>query len=893
MASPTIVINSATGNDGVTSTTATSGAGPGDGINTGSVLRGATATVIVNGSAVAGRRVLLADAPDLTNVAIDGSMMIYIAVQSTTLRGWSQIEGKGNSLTAAAYVDVTQPFGVVPSTATTGVNDATSRVWSIGGARASLMGAESRKLIDHGSSGNFDAPVGSTLLMIGNHSEASATAITPRVSASSTLGLVDIKWDGTGAMPVITMTNTPFMSSTGESNGTRWTGISFQSSVSNAQSFGSFNPIISGKYIGCVFGSVAKPWTTLAQITSVVEGCGIYATGGVSYSNGSNNTQLGNVNNCFIYTATGITYLCGGGQGIDFTGNVVIVTGTGVPLSLSQTGTGGQKVNLITGNTFVLLSAANASAGLTIASTAPATGTFNNLRIENNIVYSAGAGTVGIQFTGTGVTSTQLDSQSVTLRNNNIFGFASRTNSQTPAEINPLAYDPQFAATGSGAAAGDYAIGTNLAAQAWPGPGTIAGTLIRSYLDVGALQRQESGGGIKRPSMYNVTLKGGTTSRVATVFAQDATSSTGAGLSVGYNTASLAARYRRAGQSTYTSITLVTATPGTYTSGGLVADGSSTGSIEFGVPNAVIASGAAWAEVEIYGAMNLVPIKIHIELVAYDPQDATRLGLTALPNATAGGSGGIPTLDSSGNAPANVMSLSGQALTYSSGTGVVTLAAGVSIVPTVVGAIALNVHGAAGADAVRLIGGNYNATPDSAGNAITLNQGTGGGSAVIIGTSMGEYGSLVWSDAFATVRDITGGSLDTNNDKTGYSLSNPGVTAVQSGLATAASLATAQSGITLLQTTQTSQGTVILASATSAASGNANILLLKTGVATGSAFASNSFNAVIPVAGFFTNSPTGGGGSGGLTPTQAQQLVDVSVAATSTLVVAQSEAGRR
>jgi len=33
------------------------------------------------------------------------------------------------------------------------------------------------------------------------------------------------------------------------------------------------------------------------------------------------------------------------------------------------------------------------------------------------------------------------------------------------------------------------------------------------------------------------------------------------------------------------------------------------------------------------------------EVTAYDPYDATRIGLGALPNASAGGSGGLPTMD--------------------------------------------------------------------------------------------------------------------------------------------------------------------------------------------------------------------------------------------------------
>lgn len=116
------------------------------------------------------------------------------------------------------------------------------------------------------------------------------------------------------------------------------------------------------------------------------------------------------------------------------------------------------------------------------------------------------------------------------------------------------------------------------------------------------------------------------------VFVQDTSSATGAGLgSLVFNTASLAAKYRREGQSSWTTITLVTATLGTYVPGGFVADGGPvTGGYEFSPPNAVVAAGATWAEIEIYGATNMLPVLIEIELDAVNYQDATGFGLSRL-----------------------------------------------------------------------------------------------------------------------------------------------------------------------------------------------------------------------------------------------------------------------
>ena len=111
-------------------------------------------------------------------------------------------------------------------------------------------------------------------------------------------------------------------------------------------------------------------------------------------------------------------------------------------------------------------------------------------------------------------------------------------------------------------------------------------------------------------------ITAGSTSITVPVFVQDTSSTTGAGLgSLAYNTAGLAAKYRREGQSSWTTITLATATVGTFTSGGFVSDGGPvTGGYEFGVPDAVLAASAKWAEVLIYGAANMLPVLIEFEL---------------------------------------------------------------------------------------------------------------------------------------------------------------------------------------------------------------------------------------------------------------------------------------
>jgi hypothetical protein len=111
----------------------------------------------------------------------------------------------------------------------------------------------------------------------------------------------------------------------------------------------------------------------------------------------------------------------------------------------------------------------------------------------------------------------------------------------------------------------------------------------------------------------------------------DTSSTTGAGLSgVTHSSSGLVFEYRRQGQSSWTSVTPVSATLGTYTSGGIVASGSRTGRYEIGIPDAALAAGARFVEVCLRGAANMHPVDIEIELDAVDYQDATAFGLSRI-----------------------------------------------------------------------------------------------------------------------------------------------------------------------------------------------------------------------------------------------------------------------
>ena len=157
--------------------------------------------------------------------------------------------------------------------------------------------------------------------------------------------------------------------------------------------------------------------------------------------------------------------------------------------------------------------------------------------------------------------------------------------------------------------------------------------------------------------MAKLTVKAGSTSRIEHVFILDSTSTTGAGKTALTN-ASVTAFYFRPGDTSTTSrsITLSAGTLGTWSSGGFIQVNATDmpGLYEIGIPNAIFAAGANHAVVMIKGT-GIAPVLLEYDLVAYDPLDGVRLGLTALPNVASGSAGAIIT-SGTGTAQLNVTS---------------------------------------------------------------------------------------------------------------------------------------------------------------------------------------------------------------------------------------------
>lgn len=142
-------------------------------------------------------------------------------------------------------------------------------------------------------------------------------------------------------------------------------------------------------------------------------------------------------------------------------------------------------------------------------------------------------------------------------------------------------------------------------------------------------------------------VKKGATSQSIYFEVLDSTSTTG-GRKTGlaYNTSSLTAYYVRNGGSA-TAITLATlaAANSAWSSGGFkeVDATNMPGLYRLDVPDAALASGAESVVITIKGATGMVQVSYDVQLVAIDPQDSVRAGLTALPNAAAEAAGGLYT----------------------------------------------------------------------------------------------------------------------------------------------------------------------------------------------------------------------------------------------------------
>jgi len=130
-----------------------------------------------------------------------------------------------------------------------------------------------------------------------------------------------------------------------------------------------------------------------------------------------------------------------------------------------------------------------------------------------------------------------------------------------------------------------------------------------------------------------LTVKKGTTSKILHLFILDSSKSDGSGLTgLLHNSAGLTAYYIREGAASATAISLVTATVGTYASGGFkeVDATNMPGVYELHPPNACLAAGADQVVIFLEGAADMAPLPLEIQLVDNTAKDIyDRIGAPA------------------------------------------------------------------------------------------------------------------------------------------------------------------------------------------------------------------------------------------------------------------------
>ena len=119
-------------------------------------------------------------------------------------------------------------------------------------------------------------------------------------------------------------------------------------------------------------------------------------------------------------------------------------------------------------------------------------------------------------------------------------------------------------------------------------------------------------------------IKKGTTSKRIAVFAAKA--SDGSGLTgLTSATSGLTCAYIRESQGNVgaTAISLSAGTRGTWSSGGFVEKDSTNdpGKYELGIPDAVLATGSMWAQIVLFGAADMLPVQVEIQLTGFDVDD--------------------------------------------------------------------------------------------------------------------------------------------------------------------------------------------------------------------------------------------------------------------------------
>lgn len=380
-----------------------------------------------------------------------------------------------------------------------GPNQSTIRNWAIGGVRASVYGSV-RLLDNNGAAG--DAMPGWTLELEDGYTETLGSTLNFRRAGTPGGGRLRFQAaPGCTTRPILIFTH----------NGiglqvivAYWSFADLELRNTNATKTAALG-------INCAGGQIAIQRVKISHATqyfgrgitigsaSYVENCDIghcagHASGtyGIVVNANSEATRIltsriHHIAGHAVYTAATSSSRCY----VAMIGNLIYACQYGILHAHTSTlSTGG---TIIWGNT---IHGSTLGAGIKIDSTSAQQAGFANILIANNNL--TGNATYGIEFTA--ATPPELGALRAFLFEvwNNNFGAGAAANvsgainSQYTSLLRDCVYlDPQY----TDPANGDFSVGTNVRALGYPLSNIGLGEVTRSYVDIGAAQRQESGGG--------------------------------------------------------------------------------------------------------------------------------------------------------------------------------------------------------------------------------------------------------------------------------------------------------------------------------------------------------------------------------------------------------------
>ncbi len=443
MAFPTILVSSGTGSD-----TAASGAGPA------TALTGAAG--ITSGD---GLTVTLDALTDTTNVATDGSHVIYFADATAGNRNFGKITGKAGSGGATPTVTVANAFG-----------GTLTKAWAIGGLRASIGSTTSRKLFDN-NGGAGDLKAGWIVSMNSAHSEALTARIDFRAVGDTTSGPIILRGASAAATrPAVSNTADLVMRSQ------YWIFQDFNLGAAGGSANGIISLAGAVRFMGLQVSGFST--TNITLNTSGAAGdnvlnSDIFAGGiGIDISTCQDAQIIGN----YIHSGTshgvvGNTSL----TGLNISKNIITDMG-GDGIHLTQGRSDAYAGVIIDSNTI----AANAGDGIEYSGDSDSLGA---LTITDNILSSNGG--YGLKFTDS-ETLANLQARGTVIIGNNT--YSNTSGAYLPAGAGQL--DPGVNPSFVGGS--NFGVGPALAGLAWP---TVVGLSTTTNVAVpGAAQSAASGG---------------------------------------------------------------------------------------------------------------------------------------------------------------------------------------------------------------------------------------------------------------------------------------------------------------------------------------------------------------------------------------------------------------